>query len=201
LKQLCGQAAKAGLPGFEFLEGIPGNVGGALRMNAGAMGGSLFDVVDEVRVMTFDGAVRVLARSEIQVDYRHCAELHGAVALGALLRPAAVTAADAISRQTGIYRDQRQKSQPREPSAGCVFKNPPGDSAGRLIDASGLKGEQVGDAAVSEVHANFIINRGHATAADVIELMRRVRARVEQEQGVRLEPEVLLYAKKWEDVL
>ena len=201
LKQLCGLAAKAGLQGFEFLEGIPGNVGGALRMNAGAMGGCLFDVVDEVRVMTFDGMVRVLARSDLHVDYRHCAELHGAVALGALLRPVAGAAAAEIGRQTGIYRDQRQKSQPREPSAGCVFKNPPGDSAGRLIDASGLKGEQVGDAAVSDIHANFIINRGHASAADVISLMRLVRARVEQAQGVRLEPEVLLYAKKWEDVL
>lgn len=201
LKQLCGLAARAGLPGFEFLEGIPGNVGGALRMNAGAMGGSLFDVVDEVRLMTFDGVVRVLPRAALRVEYRHCAELDGAIALGALLRPAAAVAADEISRRTGLYRDQRQKSQPREPSAGCVFKNPPGDSAGRLIDASGLKGEQVGGAAVSDLHANFIINRGHATAADVIALMRRVRARVEQVQGVRLEPEVLLCAKKWEDVL
>jgi UDP-N-acetylenolpyruvoylglucosamine reductase len=201
LKQLCGLAAKAGLPGFEFLEGIPGNLGGALRMNAGAMGGSLFDVVDEVRVMDPNGTVRVLPRSAIHVEYRHCAELEGTLALGALLRPAAAADAAEITRQIGIYRDRRQKSQPREPSAGCAFKNPPGDSAGRLIDASGLKGAQFGDAVVSDVHANFIINRGHATAADVIALIRLVRSQVEQKQGIRLEPEVLLYNRKWEDVL
>jgi UDP-N-acetylmuramate--L-alanine ligase/UDP-N-acetylenolpyruvoylglucosamine reductase len=201
LKQLCGLATKAGLAGFEFLEGIPGNVGGALRMNAGAMGGWMFDVVEEVRVLTFDGEVRVLARAEMHVDYRHCAELHGAIALGALLRPAARGEAAEIGRQLDAYREKRQKSQPREPSAGCIFKNPPGDFAGRLIEASGLKGERMGDAEVSRTHANFIVNQGRATAAEVIALVRHVRARVEQAQRVRLEPEVLLYGKKWEDVL
>lgn len=201
LKNLCGLAAKAGLVGFEFLEGIPGNVGGALRMNAGAMGGWMFDVVEEVAMMTLDGEVRTLKKAEMHVDYRHCAELHDAIALGALLKPASQSEAAAIAKQIDVYKDKRQKSQPREPSAGCIFKNPPGDSAGRLIDASGLKGERVGDAEVSAVHANFIVNRGNATAGDVIELVRRVRARVEQAQGVKLEPEVLLYGKQWKDVL
>ncbi len=201
MKNLCGKAAKAGLVGFEFLEGIPGNVGGALRMNAGAMGGWMFDVVEEVAVMTYDGEVRTLKKAEMHVDYRHCAELHDAIALGALLKPASQSEAATIARQIETYREKRQKSQPREPSAGCIFKNPEGDSAGRLIDVSGLKGERVGDAEVSAVHANFIVNRGNATAADVIELVRRVRARVEQAQGVSLEPEVLLYGKQWKDVL
>ena len=201
LKNLCGLATKAGLVGFEFLEGIPGNVGGALRMNAGAMGGWMFDVVEEVRLMTRDGEERLMKRAEMHVDYRHCAELHEAIALGALLRPAAQSAADDIARQIDVYRDKRQKSQPREPSAGCIFKNPPGNSAGKLIDEAGLKGERVGDAEVSPVHANFIVNRGHATSADVIELVRRIRARVEQAKGVKLEPEVLLYGKEWKDVL
>jgi UDP-N-acetylmuramate--alanine ligase len=201
LKNLCGLATKAGLVGFEFLEGIPGNVGGALRMNAGAMGGWMFDVVEEVRMMTRDGEERVMKKAEMHVDYRHCAELHDAIALGALLRPAAQSAADDIARQIDVYRDKRQKSQPREPSAGCIFKNPPGSSAGKLIDESGLKGERVGDAEVSTVHANFIVNRGSATSADVIELVRRVRARVEQAKGVKLEPEVLLYGREWKDVL
>jgi UDP-N-acetylenolpyruvoylglucosamine reductase len=201
LKNLCGLAAKAGLVGFEFLEGIPGNVGGALRMNAGAMGGWMFDVVDEVSVMTMEGDVRTLKKAEMHVDYRHCAELHEAIALGALLRPAAQSEAASIARQIDAYKEKRQKSQPREPSAGCIFKNPPGDSAGRLIDVSGLKGERVGDAEVSTTHANFIVNRGNATATEVIELVRRVRARVEQAQGVKLEPEVLLYGKQWKDVL
>ena len=137
----------------------------------------------------------------MHVDYRHCAELHDAIALGALLRPAARAEAEAVSRQIDVYRKKRQESQPREPSAGCIFKNPPGRSAGRLIDESGLKGERVGDAEVSTVHANFIVNRGRATGADVLGLVRRVRARVRQATGVELEPEVLLYGKEWRDVL
>lgn len=201
LKNLCGLAAKAGLVGFEFLEGIPGNVGGALRMNAGAMGGWMFDVVEEVAVMSLDGEIRTLKKAEMHVDYRHCAELHEAIALGALLKPASQSQSAAIATQIEAYKEKRQKSQPREPSAGCIFKNPQGDSAGRLIDISGLKGERVGDAEVSAVHGNFIVNRGHATAGDVIELVRRIRARVEQAQGVKLEPEVLLYGKNWKDVL
>jgi UDP-N-acetylmuramate--alanine ligase len=201
LKNLCGLAAKAGLVGFEFLEGIPGNIGGALRMNAGAMGGWMFDVVEEVQIMSMDGEVRTLAKAAMHVDYRHCAELHHAIALGALLRPASQADAQAISRQIDVYRKKRQESQPREPSAGCIFKNPPGNSAGRLIDECGLKGERVGDAEVSPVHANFIVNRGNATGADVLELVRRIRARVKQARGVDLQPEVLLYGQRWEDVL
>ena len=201
LKNLCGLATKAGLVGFEFLEGIPGNVGGALRMNAGAMGGWMFDVVVEVTLVNYAGELRTLRKDEMHVDYRHCAELHEAIAVGAVLRPAAQAEAESISRQIDTYRDKRQKSQPREPSAGCIFKNPPGDSAGRLIDQAGLKGERVGDAEVSPVHANFIVNRGQATSADIIALVRKVRTRVEAAHGVKLEPEVLLYGKRWEDVL
>jgi len=201
LKNLCGLAAKAGLTGFEFLEGIPGSVGGALRMNAGAMGGWIFDVVEEVQLMTMAGEVRTLAKAAMHIDYRHCAELYEAIALGALLRSASQADASSIKRQMDAYAQKRHESQPREPSAGCIFKNPPGNSAGRLIDESGLKGERVGDAEVSSTHANFIVNRGHATGADVLELVRRVRARVRQVKGVELEPEVLLYGKKWKDVL
>jgi UDP-N-acetylmuramate--alanine ligase len=201
LKNLCGLAAKAGLAGFEFLEGIPGNVGGALRMNAGAMGGWMFDVVEEVAVMTMDGEVQTLAKSALRVGYRHCAELEHGIALGALLCPANQTDGEAVKRQMDAYSRKRHESQPREPSAGCIFKNPPGLSAGRLIDESGLKGERVGDAEVSVVHANFIVNRGHATAADVLALVRRVRAGVKQAKGVDLEPEVLLYGRNWKDVL
>ena len=201
LKNLCGLAAQAGVAGFEFLEGIPGSVGGALRMNAGAMGGWIFDVVEAVELMTMAGEVRTLAKADMHVEYRHCAELHHAIALGALLRPASVGEGDTIKRQMDAYARKRHESQPREPSAGCIFKNPPGNSAGRLIDESGLKGERVGDAEVSPTHANFIVNRGRATGADVLELVRRVRARVRQMKGVELEPEVLLYGKNWTDVL
>jgi UDP-N-acetylenolpyruvoylglucosamine reductase len=127
--------------------------------------------------------------------------LHEAIALGALLRPTAPTAAAAIGRLIDTYRSQRHETQPREPSAGCMFKNPPGGSAGRLIDECGLKGARVGGAAVSPLHANFIVNLGTATAGDVLELVRRIRAQVRQVKGVDLEPEVLLYGKNWNDVL
>jgi UDP-N-acetylenolpyruvoylglucosamine reductase len=170
-------------------------------MNAGAMGGWMFDVVEAVELMTFDGEVKMLAKAAMQVDYRHCAELHDAIAIGARLKPATTSEAGAIKRQMDAYAKKRHESQPREPSAGCIFKNPPGNSAGRLIDETGLKGERVGDAEVSLTHANFIVNRGRATSADVLELVRRVRARVRQAKGVDLEPEVLLYGKSWKDVL
>ncbi|HVZ63071.1 MAG TPA: UDP-N-acetylmuramate dehydrogenase [Lacunisphaera sp.] len=201
LKNLCGLATKAGLKGFEFLEGIPGSVGGALRMNAGAMGGWMFDVVDEVHLMTLGGELRTLRREAMHVQYRHCAELEDHIALGAYLRPAAAADATDIRRQMDVYQKKRQESQPREPSAGCIFKNPPGTSAGRLIDELGLKGERVGDAEVSPVHANFIVNRGHATSADIIGLVRKIRERVKSARGIDLEPEVLLYGKQWRDVL
>lgn len=201
LKNLCGLATKAGLRGFEFLEGIPGSVGGALRMNAGAMGGWMFDVVDEVRLMTWAGEIRTLKKEAMHVHYRHCGELESAIALGAWLRPAASADAAEIRRQVEAYQKKRVESQPREPSAGCIFKNPPGTSAGRLIDELGLKGERVGDAEVSPVHGNFIVNRGHATSADIIGLVRRIRARVKSAKGIDLEPEVMLYGQDWRDVL
>ena len=201
LKNLCGLATKAGLKGFEFLEGIPGSVGGALRMNAGAMGGWIFDVVEEVHLMTLQGELRVMKKADMHVDYRHCEELQTAIAVGAYLRPAASADATDIRRQIDVYQKKRGETQPREPSAGCVFKNPPGTSAGRLIDELGLKGERVGDAEVSPVHANFIINRGHATSADIIGLVRKIRARVKSARGIDLEPEVLLFGQEWRDVL
>ncbi len=201
LKNLCGLATKAGRQGFEFLEGIPGTVGGALRMNAGAMGGWMFDLVEEVHLMSLAGELRIMPKAAMHVGYRHCAELHDAIALGASLRPAATAEATDIRRQMDVYQKKRVESQPREPSAGCIFKNPPGGSAGRLIDELGLKGERVGDAEVSAVHANFIINRGHATSADIIGLVRQIRARAREARGVVLEPEVLLYGQEWKDVL
>lgn len=201
LKNLCGLATKAGLQGFEFMEGIPATVGGALRMNAGAMDGWTFDVVDEVHLLTLAGEKRVMKKSEMHVDYRHCAELETAVALGAFLRPRAHADGAAIKRQIEEYSAKRQKTQPREPSAGCIFKNPPGTSAGRVIDECGLKGERVGGAEVSTVHANFIVNRGDATCADILELVRRIRARVKAARGLDLEPEVMLFGKNWRDVL
>lgn len=170
-------------------------------MNAGAMGGWMFDVVEEVQFVTLQGEIVTRRKEDMHVTYRHCADLDQAIALGALLRPAASSDADTVNRQIDVYRRKRQESQPREPSAGCIFKNPEGNSAGRLIDQTGLKGLRVGDAEVSAVHGNFIVNRGDATGADVLNLVRQVRNRVREAHGVVLEPEAQLFGKKWEDIL
>lgn len=201
LKELCGVACRMGESGFEFLEGIPGTVGGALRMNAGAMGGWIFDLVEQVHYLTLDGRLHIQQGNAMHVAYRNCAELEDAIALGAVLRAAAVEESDQIRDRIVTYQKRRHESQPREPSAGCIFKNPQGDSAGHLIDELGLKGTRVGDAEVSKVHGNFIVNRGHATGADVIELVRRVRAVVREKREIDLEPEVLLYGREWKEVL
>lgn len=201
LKQLCSTAASHGLAGFEFLEGIPGSVGGALRMNAGAMGGWMFDIVESVEWMTPDGALHRTPRDGFEVGYRRCRELFGAVALGVTLRPSGAGETTAIRKQIDSYATLRKSSQPRDPSAGCIFKNPEGDHAGRIIDQLGLKGSRMGGAEVSTVHGNFIVNREAARCADVIELVRGIRARARAERGVELEPEVLLLGARWEDVL
>ncbi|MEZ5276411.1 MAG: UDP-N-acetylmuramate dehydrogenase [Opitutaceae bacterium] len=201
LKELCGQACHQGWSGFEFLEGIPGTLGGALRMNAGAMGSWIYEVVDEVHLVTLNGEMRILGREALSVRYRSCDELAEAIAIGAILHPASEGESSVIRSRIEAYRDRRQEAQPKEPSAGCIFKNPDGDSAGRLIDALGLKGMRVGNAEISARHANFIINRGGATARDVIDLVRLVRDRVSRETNIVLEPEVLLYGRDWSEVL
>ncbi len=201
LKELCGIACRSGEGGFEFLEGIPGTVGGALRMNAGAMGGWIFDLVEQVHVLTLDGELRIRSRGEMGADYRRCAGLEEAIALGAVLRAGPAGATPAIRARMEAYQEKRYESQPREPSAGCIFKNPPGGSAGRLIDELGLKGLRIGDAEVSPLHGNFIVNRGNATGADVIALVRRIRETVRERSRVELEPEVLLYGREWREFL
>jgi UDP-N-acetylenolpyruvoylglucosamine reductase len=201
LKELCGFAAKHGMAGLEFLEGIPGSVGGSLRMNAGAMGGWIFDVVEVVELVTPEGEVRRLPRAEFHAEYRQCRELLGAIATGALFQAPALGDPAEIRRQMETFSMQRKASQPRERSAGCLFKNPPGGHAGRIIDELGLKGRRVGAAEVSGIHANFVINRGGATAADALALTRLVRAEAKARRDVVLEPEVLLLGATWEEVL
>ena len=202
IKALCSQACKAGLRGYEFLEGIPGSLGGVLRMNAGAMGGWVFDVVESVRYVTFDGQVVEQSGSAMDFGYRYCHELKNAIAIGAVLKGAAGReASESIRLTIDAYANKRKESQPREPSAGCIFKNPEGDAAGRIIDRLGLKGAVVGGAEVSMVHGNFIINRGGATSRDVIELVRFVRAIAKRRLGVTLQPEVMLFGASWEEAL
>lgn len=201
LKELCGQAAKHGLAGFEFLEGIPGTLGGALRMNAGAMGGWIFDVVESVEYVTLDGTWYEQSVADFTLGYRYCEELQTAVALAATLTVAAPKDTDAIRFKMETYASHRRESQPKEPSAGCIFKNPKDDYAGKLIEQCGLKGTRVGQAEVSQVHGNFIVNLGGATSDDVLCLVQEVRQRIFAQKGVWLQPEVLLLGSQWESVL
>ncbi|MBC2595372.1 UDP-N-acetylmuramate dehydrogenase [Ruficoccus amylovorans] len=201
LKQLCSFAAKNGLGGFEFLEGIPGTVGGSLRMNAGAMGGWTFDVVAEVTFIDASGALQTWPRERFHFGYRQCREIAQGLALSAVFASGQSGESESIRARMDSYAGSRKESQPREPSAGCIFKNPEGGHAGRIIDELGLKGLREGGAEVSAVHANFIVNTGGATAADVIALVRRIRETARRERGVELEPEVLLAGLKWEELL
>jgi UDP-N-acetylenolpyruvoylglucosamine reductase len=201
LKELCGVSARAGRAGFEFLEGIPGTVGGSLRMNAGAMGGWIFDVVESIEWLTPQGRVRAARRDCFDALYRDCPQLHGAVVLSAVLRSSAADEPVAIRGRMDELAARRRVAQPREASAGCVFRNPEGDKAGRLIDLSGLKGRAVGPVSVSPTHANFLVNAGEAKAADFLALMRTVRAEVKARQGVELQPEIVALGREWKDLL
>ncbi len=189
LKNVAVEARRHGLSGMEFLEGIPGSVGGALRMNAGAMGGATFDVVESVRLMDFDGNVRELAPGEMSVAYRGCATLKNHIALGAMFkgRP---DSPESIAQRMSAFSQKRWASQPAAPSAGCAFKNPPSIPAGKLIDELGLKGLRVGGAVVSQEHGNFIVNDGNATARDVLELISILKAKAKAERGIELRTEV-----------
>lgn len=189
LKTVAVEARRNGITGLEFLEGIPGSLGGALRMNAGAMGSAIFDVVESLRMMDFQGVVREPIVGELAVTYRNCPTLREHLALSAVLR-GQPGSCEAIERRMNDYSRKRWQSQPAAPSAGCAFKNPPSIPAGKLIDELGLKGTRVGGAVVSSEHGNFIVNDGAASARDVLELMEIIRHRVRRERGIDLEPEV-----------
>ena len=189
MKNVAVEAKRNGLSGVEFLEGIPGSVGGALRMNAGAMGGATFDVVESVRLMDFDGAVREWMPKEMSVEYRIATLLKTHIALDAVFkcRPAP---REEIEKRMQAFSEKRWASQPAAPSAGCLFKNPAAIPAGKLIDELGLKGTRVGGAVVSAEHGNFIVNDGDATARDILELIAILQARAKAARGIELQTEV-----------
>jgi UDP-N-acetylmuramate--alanine ligase len=189
LKAVAVEAKRHNLAGLEFLEGIPGSVGGALRMNAGAMGGEMFDVVQSVRLMDFDGNVLERTKKEMTVQYRSCLTLKTDIALGAALKGEPGNREE-IGQRMEAFSRKRWGSQPASPSAGCIFKNPEAIPAGKLIDELNLKGVRVGGATVSREHGNFIVNEGAATARDVLELIGIIRQRAKIERGIELETEV-----------
>jgi len=190
---LAEAAAAMGLSGLEFASGIPGSLGGAIRMNAGAYGREWVDVLSHFRFLTPEGDLVEKAPEPGEFSYRWSFLTGGRVVLSAT---ADLVEGDAVKirAQVAEYREKRGTSQPlSKRNAGCIFKNPPGQSAGRLIDQADLKGLRIGDAEVSPEHANFLINHGKATAAEFAELMEQVRAKVLEVSGVALEPEVEIW--------
>lgn len=184
------EAARAGLCGVEFLAGIPGTLGGALAMNAGAFGGETWETVRWVETVDRYGEVRRRAPTDFDIGYRHVNGPAGEWFLSAEL---ALEVGDTAAAQQQIKQllERRAATQPTsQPSCGSVFRNPPGDYAARLIEAAGLKGKQIGGAQVSQKHANFIINTGAATADDIERLISVVQQEVEKQSGVVLVTEV-----------
>ncbi len=189
LKAVAGQARQQGIAGLEFLEGIPGTIGGALRMNAGAMGSAIFERVTTVRLMDRSGQVREWMAAELAVGYRECSTLRKHIALEAVLR-GQPGSPEEIGQKMIEFSERRRRSQPSASSAGCIFKNPAAIPAGKLIEELGLKGRAVGGALVSLEHGNFLINNGTATAADFLKLIELIQRRARTERNIDLETEV-----------
>ena len=193
LTVLSRRAAEAGLSGLEFASGIPGTLGGGIFMDAGAYGGAMEQVVKSARVLGRDGWIRELEAAELELSYRHSRLMEtGELLLSAELELVPGDREEILARMRE-FNEKRREKQPLElPSAGSTFKRPAGDFAGRLIEASGLKGFAMGRAAVSAKHAGFVVNLGGASAAEVLALCREVQARVKADSGVELELEVQL---------
>ena len=188
--------SELGLTGAEFLAGIPGTMGGALKMNAGAFGGETWTIVDTVEMVNAQAEVSVRDKHAFEIAYRSVKGLNDESFLSAQLQ---LLKGDSLNSQQQIKAllEKRNASQPtNKPTCGSVFKNPPGDYAARLIEACGLKGYQVGGAVVSEKHANFIVNLGNATAVDIETLIAHIQSRVQAEYGIELQTEVCRIGEK-----
>lgn len=191
LAAVAAKAAEASLSGLEFASGIPGSVGGAVVMNAGAYGGEIKDVLIDATVLTADGELKTVTRDELDLSYRHSiVPEKGYIVLSARFR-LTPKPKDEIKSYMAELRAKRVEKQPLEyPSAGSTFKRPEGYFAGKLIMDAGLRGYSVGDAQVSGKHCGFVVNKGEATAADVLTLIKDVQETVLKQFGVKLEPEV-----------
>jgi UDP-N-acetylenolpyruvoylglucosamine reductase len=189
LKKITSIARNAGIGGFEWMEGIPGSLGGSLRMNAGAMGVETFQQVVRVRFCDQDGNIFTRTPAEMEVHYRDATTLRNNYALSATLRGEPAPS-DEIESKIALSENKRKESQPIAASAGCIFKNPKTIPAGKLIDELGFKNFTVGHARVSEVHGNFIVNDGGAKAEEVLTLIEEIKAAAARERGIELETEV-----------
>ena len=196
LASLVNYARKNGYAGIEALVGIPGYLGGAVYMNAGSFGAEIKDVVVSVAVMNMHGEITILDKDEIGFSYRNSNLPEGSIIVSANIilekdNP------DEVAKRTNEFLKKKRSAQPLEElSAGCVFKNPEGDAAGKLIESAGYKGMRKGGVEVSRVHANYFINRGEATGSDFIALMETVKAGVKEYSGIELEPEIKIIGKE-----
>ena len=195
LKRLLRFCLQESLSGLEFIAGIPGSIGGALRMNAGTHAGTMADVCRKVLVLHADGSLARRTRSELVFSYRKL-ELPPTAVLLEVEFSLCPSSRKHVQHKIRTLLKSRKEKQPWQfPSAGSVFKNPPGDFAGRLIEAAGLKGVRVGDAQISPKHANFIVNRGRARANDICALIHLAQEKVSQKFGVQLELEIEVIGK------
>jgi UDP-N-acetylmuramate--alanine ligase len=189
LKQLVGAARQARIGGFEWMEGIPGSVGGSLRMNAGAMGSEAFQQVLNVRVVNMRGEFEILTPESMEVQYRNVPSLRDRYVVSALFRGNPAKLGE-IEERLEIASQKRRSTQPIAASAGCIFKNPLECPAGKLVEELGLKNKTVGAARVSEIHGNFIVNEGEAKARDVMGLISEIQAKAKTDRGIELQTEV-----------
>lgn len=188
--ELLSHCSALGLAGVEFMAGIPGTVGGAVIMNAGAFGAAIGDRIQDIQIITSQGEWVTLDQAELQFSYRGLRLPQNAIVVKALIQ---LIQEDTVVIRERIrdYLSRRKASQPLEfPSGGSVFKNPPNHYAGKLIEQSGLKGKKIGGAAISAKHANFIVNTGDAKAADIVALMELAREKVKKDSGIDLESEI-----------
>ena len=196
LAEVVALAAKEGLEGMEFCAGIPGSVGGGIRMNAGAWGGETKDVLESVSLLNGEGNIKSSKREELPFEYRNLTLPEGACILGGVFALARGDRKAVEDRVREILRMRAGRHPLHHRSAGSVFKNPKGTPAGRLIDEAGLKGNRVGGAQVSEMHGNFIVNLGSATATDICTLIGIVQRKVLETKGIALEPEVKIIGEE-----
>jgi UDP-N-acetylmuramate dehydrogenase len=196
LAEVVALSAREGLTGLEFCAGIPGSVGGGIRMNAGAYGSEMKDVLESVDLLNGEGNVKTCARAALQFEYRSLALPEGACVLGGVFDLARGNREAVEGRIREILKTRSGKHPLQYRNAGSVFKNPKGMPAGRIIDEAGLKGLTLGGARVSEMHGNFIVNLGSATAKDIIGLIELVREKVRERKGIDLEPEVKIIGEE-----
>ena len=190
LAELVALTVRENLTGFEFCAGIPGSVGGGIRMNAGAYGHSLSEVVRSVTLMDAQGGIASLGRNQLQFEYRNFHLPEETMIVEAVFLFQDDPDRQVVDKVRKIMEERREKHPLQYKNAGSIFKNPKDKPAGRLIEETGLKGLTVGDAMISEKHGNFIVNRGQASADDILTLIRHIQERVSREKGVALELEV-----------